>query len=444
MAQGDRGEARFSGRIAARVAYGAVLALATLSFMGLDLDPGAVADRLRRMLVPSVSARDAIDAARNVALFAGWGLVWVLTAPRGRMRASLAGAVLTGAAISLSVELVQLLSWTRRASVLDLATNTVGALVGAGAVVLAAWGLEARRRRRLMVGVPALAFAGAYGLAVLGEALVPLFRQATVPGAWGGPFRRFTASASHFEWSSLAGLPVSDIPVFLPAGALVVVALVEEGVGRWRAAAWAALAAVALMAAAEVGHGFLGTPILAGSALLHSLAVAAGALLAAALLPRVEGRWDERGRTRFAALSYTAALLLWTFRPYRLETSPRGIVAELTSEWWIPLRALAQRMDVFSVIDVANGFLLYLPLGALLAVWPVRRRGPLSGVLPALFLAVAAELAQLLVVGRTLDITDMLVQAAGATVGWLLLRRADYHPHGQLARHRPPSAVRSS
>lgn len=430
------GERRWPG-LAARVAYLAVLVLATLTSVRLDLDPGAVAQRLQRMLVPSISARDAVDAARNVALFGGWGVVWVLTSPRRRTRETLRGAVVTGAAVSLAVELVQLLSWTRNASVLDLATNTLGALVGAGAVVLAVRALEARRGRRLLIGVPALAFAAAYAVVVLGEALVPLFRQWTLQGASGGPGRRFAAAAAQFEWSSLQALPTMDVLVFLPAGILLAVALVEEGVDRGAAAVWATVGGLALMVAAEVGHGFLGLPMVAGAALLHALAVGAGAFLGVWLLPTFVRRWGLPERPRLVLAGYAVTLLLWTFRPYRLHTSPSAVAAELTTDWWIPLRALSIRVDAFSVIDVVNGFLLYLPLGALLAVWPLRRGGALAGALPAVYLAVAAELAQLLVVGRTLDVTDILVQAAGAWVGWLLVRRAGFRPLGQLAPTRP-------
>src|SRR5690606_2883880 len=109
---------------AARVGYLLVLAVATLSALQLDADPAAVTERLRRMLVPSISARDAIDGARNLVLFAGWGLVWVLTARRPRWWVTVAAATVTGAVLSLSVELVQAFSRTRRASILDLMTNS--------------------------------------------------------------------------------------------------------------------------------------------------------------------------------------------------------------------------------------------------------------------------------------------------------------------------------
>jgi glycopeptide antibiotics resistance protein len=98
------------------------------------------------------------------------------------------------------------------------------------------------------------------------------------------------------------------------------------------------------------------------------------------------------------------------------------------------------RLDMFSVVDVSGPFLLYLALGALLAVWPLRLRGRLSGFAPAIYLAVATEIAQIVVAERLLDVTDLMIQASGATAGWVVVRRAGFRPYGaQLApaRERP-------
>jgi glycopeptide antibiotics resistance protein len=92
---------------------------------------------------------------------------------------------------------------------------------------------------------------------------------------------------------------------------------------------------------------------------------------------------------------------------------------------------------MFSVVDVMVAFFLFLPLGALLAVWPIRLRGSLRGFLPALYFAGAVELSQTMVLGRTVDITDFLVQAAGVGIGWAIVRRAGFRPYGeQLSRKR--------
>lgn len=88
--------------------------------------------------------------------------------------------------------------------------------------------------------------------------------------------------------------------------------------------------------------------------------------------------------------------------------------------------------DFFSVVDVCAPFFLYLPLGALLAVWPWRQRGWLAGPLPGVWVATALELSQILVLGRMLDITDIMITSSGVLVGWAIFRRAGYRVYGEV------------
>lgn len=418
-------------RIPVRIAYMAVLFLATLSWFRIDADASAIAERVDRMLRPSVSRRDAIDAARNVVLFAGWGLLWMATAPAGRSWKALRDAVLTGAALSLLVESLQLLSGSRTASVLDLATNTAGATIGAILLVLVVVGLARRVGERSFVGVPASLFGLACGLAVAGEALVPLFRHGIEPWAEGGPLRRLSAALLRFRWGAPSEWPVGDLLLFMPAGALGVAALYETGMSYRAGVAFACAAAVVLLPGAEIAHGALGMEILGGAAVVHVVAASGGAAAAAWGLPIFSRRARGVQRPRLLAAVYASWLVLWAMRPYSPEPTLSGVVGKLTGDWWVPLRFLAARMDVFSVMDVTISFLLYLPVGGLLAVWPLRRSGALRGALPALYLAAATELGQLLVASRTLDVTDLLVQAAGAAVGWTIVRRAGFRPYGE-------------
>ncbi|HET9947949.1 MAG TPA: hypothetical protein VFQ22_03375, partial [Longimicrobiales bacterium] len=62
-------------RAPVRLAYLALLLLVTLSRFDLDPDLWEVAERLERMLVPRFGRADVADAARNIVLFAGWGLL---------------------------------------------------------------------------------------------------------------------------------------------------------------------------------------------------------------------------------------------------------------------------------------------------------------------------------------------------------------------------------
>jgi len=414
-------------RIPIRLAYIGLILLATLSSLGFDTDPGAVGARFERMLRPTAGARDVVDGVRNVALFIGWGLVWMVTAPAGRSTAALRDAIWTGAALSLAVECMQLLSDTRVASIFDLMTNTAGTVVGALVIVVAVMALARLSRSRSFVGIPASVFALSYGGAVMGEALVPLFREAVVVS--GGPFERYATMRAEFTWGSLLDVPLSDFLLFLPAGVFAVAALYESGLGYVAAARRVGASALALFIAAEVAHGFMGIPIVAGSALVHVVAVVVGAMLAVKLLPAFSRHVRGADRPRLLTRAYVAVLILWALRPYALDFSVSGAKVDL-----IPLRALGMRLDMFSVVDVSGPFLLYLAFGALLAVWPLRLRGPLSGLAPALYLACATELSQIFVAERLLDITDLMIQASGAAVGWVAVRRAGFRTYGaQLA-----------
>jgi len=423
-------------RVPARLAYLGMLLFATLSSLRLDLDPVAMAERMGRMLRPTVSARDAIDGARNVTLFAGWGLVWMVTAAPGRSWTILRNAVLTGGCISLVVECLQLLSDRRTASLLDVATNSGGALLGALLLVLIVLGLARVSDRRSFVGVPASMFALCCGVAVAGEAAVPLFRQELARSMSGGVMDRLSIAVQMFSWGSLFEVPLGDFLLFLPAGIFGVAALYEAGRGYRQAAVLIGLGAIPLFTFVEIAHGILGIPIHAGSAVVHISAVSVGAGAAAAALPAFTRRVRGAERPRLLTTGYGAYLMLWAFRPYIPETNPTAILRKLSTEWWIPLRSLGMRVDMFSVVDVVGPFLLYLPLGGLLAVWPLRLTGRLAGFAPAIYLAAATEASQLFTVGRTLDITDFMVQAAGAVVGWTIVRRGGFRPYGSQVRDR--------
>lgn len=424
-------------RVPVRLTYLGILFLATLSWYRLDLDPVAILERLRRMWDPSVSARDAIDGVRNVLLFAGWGLVWMITAAPGRSAVALRNAVATGAGLSLFVEALQLLSARRTASVLDLATNTAGAALGATVLVAVVMATAGRRGGKSFVGVPAAIFAVSSALALAGEALVPLYRQEIQPWANGGPLQRLFAALDRSGWGPLGEWPLGDGLLFLPGGVFLVASLSESGISYRRAAILAVAGALFVFAGAEVAHGVLGMAIRWDAAAVHVVAFSVGAAVAARALPAFTRAFRGVQRPRVLLGVYVAWLFLWTLRPYAPESSLDAVVGKLASEWWIPLRSLGMRVDMFSVVDVVAGFFLALPLGALLAVWPVRLRGWLASFLPALYLVTTLELAQAVVLTRTLDITDALLQAAGAAIGWAVVRRAGFAPYGSQLPRRP-------
>ena len=64
----------------ARAAYVGLLVLALLSPFEFHWEPSLLSRELSGALDPSLSPGDAVDAVRNLVLFAGWGLLWVATA----------------------------------------------------------------------------------------------------------------------------------------------------------------------------------------------------------------------------------------------------------------------------------------------------------------------------------------------------------------------------
>lgn len=414
-----------------RIAYLGILLLATLTRLDPVLDAAAAAARASDAMNVSLTPRDALDAVRNVVLFAGWGLVWMATAPAGASLRSLMQAVLTGIAISVGVETAQLFSDARQASLFDVLYNGSGALVGAIVIVVAVRRLARHRAERSFVGLPAALFAGGYGMAVLGEALIPLFRQER-HSVWGDPLSRLVYSLRAIEPVSFSVLPLSEIVLFLPAGFFLAAAISEAGNGYRRSGWIAAVVGSALVVVTELMRGAASVTVPVGPIIVHVAAVAAGAACAALLLPWLTRTFRGAERPQLLFAVYAGILALWNLRPYVPETDPSVWLAQLTGHWWMPMAFATARMDLFSVIDVTNGFFLYLPVGGLLAVWPFRRSGPWSGIVPGVVLAVLLEAFQLFVAGRTLALADMLIAAAGVWTGWVIVRRAGYPVRGQM------------
>lgn len=413
---------------AVRLAYVAVLTAATLHPFDFRAAP-PLGQGIVEALHPSLVPRLLVDAARNLVLFAGWGALWTLTVGREETARPVRESALTGFALSLLFEIAQLWTVARNPSLLDLVSNTFGAAVGATAMVAFLRRMGRDRRRPCLLGVPAWVVAGSQLCAVALEATFPLLRSAR-PVVWGGPLDRLVDRVAAIEVGSLAALPLFDLVLFAPAGALVVAALVEAGRDGDRAARWTAAAGVVLAAAGEVGRGVLGQSILLGPVVVHAVALALGAWAAARWTRAAVRRSRARERAAAVGGGLVLLVLLWTWRPF-LPPGQLALGESLFSvERWIPLWTLGTSADLRSVADVGISFFLFLPFGTLLAVWPVTDRSGPIGLWPAFVLAGLVELGQVFVAGRYFDATDVLVCAAGVAVGWAATRRAGYGPAG--------------
>src|SRR5205807_6073011 len=260
---------------AARWGYVAVVLLATLTQLHFSPDLSAAVERLAGAFTPYLGWRDAIDGLRNTVLFAGLGAVWVVTSRSGNVRAEIRQATVVGLALSASVEGLQVFSPVRTASIVDVTTNTLGALGGAAAVALLIAAVVAAKGARSYLGVPTFLLAGAYGGAVLCEALTPLFGPASLPWTAGGPLGSLGAAFQAAGPVSFDTLPLVDLLLFAPAGFVCVMLLRERG----RDARWVGVAGAgaALALVAELGHGMLGFPVWWEAVLVRAAGLGLGA-----------------------------------------------------------------------------------------------------------------------------------------------------------------------
>ena len=378
---------------------------------------------------------------RNIALFGGWGALWTITAPTDTLPRMLLPPFLTGVVLSVVLELIQAFLPLRNTSLLDVAMNGIGALVGAVLIVALVNAVRARRQVKSHVGFPAALLAGSYLAALTLEAIFAPFRLTPIAGIYGGPLLRLKATLAAFDWRAAWDIPAGDILLFLPAGFLAVAALVELGWPRPNALRLTLAGGTLLWAGTELLHGFLALPIGLGAVLTHTISMGAGALLASRYLPVITRAIRGSTRPRYLFWCYAALLLLWAWRPWLLALAP-DIASQFSLGRLIPLQGSAPKLDLYSVADIVESFLLYLPLGALLAVWPLRHRGTWGGYLPGVYLAALGELGQPFIAARYFDVTDILVGAAGLGIGWAVLRRAGFSPYGEMLP--APAASRAS
>lgn len=420
--------------VLARLAYVGVICLATLTGLAFDPSLADVPPRLQRalILVPHFfNPPDWIDGARNVLLFLGFGAVWVATSRLVRPWLTILRVTVIGCLLSMSVETVQLFSPLRNSSLFDVSTNTLGALLGAWGTFVLLRAVQRRRGTRMYIGMPAGIFALAYATAIAAEAFFPLLREPTLPNVVSGIRSRIAEGLAAFDASTLLAVPVTDLFLYLPVGVFAVAAAAEAGIAFSTAWPVVAIFGAIVMAALEVVHAVALEPVNAGALAVHVVAITLGAILAVRALPRF-AKLGQQERPLFALGAYAVLVAMWSWRPFRLELSAQAMAEQFTREHVIPLAALAIRGDLFSVTDVVAQCLLFVPIGALLAVWPLRRSGFLRKMLPAVYLSVVLEVGKIAVADRFMDVTHILIQCAGAGIGYALMRLAGFRPYGEL------------
>ncbi len=408
-----------------RLAYLLCIAIATLLHVGFDPAPENVLWRLRRAIDPPAAFKDLVDAARNVALFLGWGATWVLTAPAPTTRRDVLVATLLGAIASLTVESIQLVSPLRTASMFDVATNTLGSLLGA----LTLWLVERRAtvdmRRGTLIGVPGWLPGGAMLMTAVSLAFAPSSR-ATIVISWAAsPFERARVVASSpaidVQWHALS----VDAAAWLVVGVLVAAAISDRTgrVRRSQLVAWL-LIVPTLLWMAHLGRAMSGLQRESITWIVQSTAVAVGLLAGFAAMPVWRRAVAARSSRAYQCAGLTAAvgaLMSWTPAWWVVVSAN---VAAFSWRQLVPMMSLFQRQDLSSVFLVLQKAGIGAAVGACLAA---RKRvgEPRPGVRGALLYAAILELGQLFVPGRYPDVTDVLITGAAAGLVAVLVARAD-------------------
>ncbi len=128
----------------------------------------------------------------------------------------------------------------------------------------------------------------------------------------------------------------------------------------------------------------------------------------------------------FALLAYILFLILWSIAPYVFELRASALVGKLRESNFLPFALHFSARSVSSAIDIAREFLLYIPVGLLsfpLICDLINKRLRLILFLNLALITATAlfvEMLQLLVVGRYVDLTDVLLAVLGGTTGILL------------------------
>jgi VanZ family protein len=362
-----------------------------------------------------------VDAISNVLLFLPWGfLVAVWQAERNAsLLASLLVPVLSGAALSASVESVQLFAPGRITSLLDLITNSLGSALGGVAGWLFArriWPGLSTRSREMLANRPALAcaLAAAAGLTIMGLSPFAVSVQVNElktavksahPIPFGPALDGREAPREPWKWGA-------ELLTWSLAGGLFVQAAREAGRRGGRAVIWAAGACVALCLGIEILQLMIPSRACDMTSVVMALL---GATLGAALVDRTPERalrrWFKPALLIWLAI---AALTHWTPPPYAWPE-----MSLLRAERFIPFWAYYLRTNADALGDVIDQVLLFIPLGIILGV--ASRRGSIvRAALIGLAIGSALELGQLFLPQRTVEITDALSAAAGSGIGMAL------------------------
>jgi glycopeptide antibiotics resistance protein len=409
--------------------WGLFIVYATMLPFDFSASGALIESRLRRLWERPLRGGGGswADVVSNVLLFVPWGLllaVWLAGCGR-RYPAVVTLALLSGALLSGTVELVQLFAPGRYISVVDLVTNTFGSTVGGligWALARWIWPSASVRIRQSLHSRPLLAcvLAVAAGLVVAGlspfeVSLEVSDLKAAIKAACLLPFGPLLRGpAVLLQLWSLVG----ELLVWVLAGGLFALAARESGRRGASAIRWSATSAGVLSLAIEALQ--LVVPARAFDMTSVALAVL-GSVLGSVLVAGFGDR-DARRWINPAISIWGLAVVLAAWAPPRF-TWPVPPFWRL--EMVVPFWSYFDSRSLADLADVVQEVLIFLPLGALLAArsW---RQSFLGAVLTGLALGVVLEFGQVFLPSRSADVTDALSAAAGTGLGLALWRWGEW------------------
>ncbi len=379
--------------------------------------------RLQRLAENPWRIGSRTDVVSNVLLFMPWGFLlafWRAGRGAGSITVLFLAAV-SGALLSGSVELLQLFAPSRTTSLVDLATNTFGSILGGlvgWAVALWVWPTLSIRLERMIATRPmaACALATACGLVFaglspfdvsldVGDLKASIARARPIP--FGAPLRGPTPAAEPWSW-------VGELLSWTLVGGLFATAARESG---WRGGR--VLGGVVAVCAA------LSLAIEAVQVIIPSRGVdmtsVVFAVLGAACGASVVGRDGARPARHWIAPAIliwgvAVALSAWTPPSFAWPAPPF-----LRAERFVPFWSYYVRTSVADLADLFGAVLAFVPLGAMMAArsW---RQSAVKAALIGLGCGLVLEFGQIFLPDRTAEITDALSAAAGAGLGAALWR----------------------
>lgn len=451
-----------------------VLFVLQTGLVPFDFSSGAGAGEASVRFATTVTHVTLPDIISNIFLYVPLSAMLCLSLARARLRMVMAWllAVCGSAVVSLLIEWLQAYSATRVSSLIDLASNVTGAMLGASlALIGRGFGVRILRAARVELDMRPRA------LLLKGYVLLLLF-FAAIPFSLSFDVMRLKQSVRGAVWVPFAAHDQADgerAAVLSRGDDSLTQAYVQwlrmKRWARWAAEAasfallaWllhgvvrddyefsrrsAALLTLWLGAVAAVGFSLLQLPIVsrtcdATDVVFRLIGLLTGLLARArwlqtshALPPLVDERRSQQP-ARTGCLLVGVYVLYTGVIPLRFRAEPGAVAGALTSEGFLPFFAyFAARFDVM-MSDVMAKFAGFGLLGALMAMWWARPgataacRGLPSILAVCLGLSVLIEAVQLFMPVRVASLTDPILAGGGCLVGVVVQRQAWLWWHGR-------------